>query len=203
MKEGDVARELRELPEPFTLYEGADDLRDLTEDVVDPAPLRVSLLSLVTGPDHSLSVGAELAESSISPMLLPRPPLVEPDPDTRLNVDELALMSFSLSFFSSKPMKILERAWLYSASRSSIVLCRLAVEEAALLTPPMLPASDASTSDVSASSPAVDPGCDEFCRPRSGRSMRRMIWKAGCADSSAGTSSQIRRAGLRHRERHV
>ena len=98
MKEGDVARELRELPEPFALNEAPDDLKDLTEDVVDPPPL--PLLSRVTGPDHSLSVGAELAESSMSPMLLPRPPLVDPDPETRLNVDELALMSLSFSFFS-------------------------------------------------------------------------------------------------------
>ena len=156
MKEGDVARELRELPEPFALNEAPDDLKDLTEDVVDPPPL--PLLSRVTGPDHSLSVGAELAESSMSPMLLPRPPLVDPDPETRLNVDELALMSLSFSFFSSKPMKILERASLYSAARSSMVLNRLAVDEAAVLTPPTLPASEASTSDVSASSPAVDPG---------------------------------------------
>lgn len=54
---------------------------DLDEDVVEP-PLQ-SLLSLVTGPDHSLSVAAELAESSASPVLL-RPPLVEPEPETRL-----------------------------------------------------------------------------------------------------------------------
>ena len=156
MKEGDVARELRELPEPFALNEAPDDLKDLTEDVVDPPPL--PLLSRVTGPDHSLSVGAELAESSMSPMLLPRPPLVDPDPETRLNVDELALMSLSLSFLSSNPMKILERASLNSASLSSMVLYRRALEEAALLTPPTLPASDASMSDVSASSPAVELG---------------------------------------------
>ena len=195
MNDGDVALELRELPEPLALYDAPEDLRDLTDDAVEPAPLRPSLLSRLTGPDHSLSVGAELAESSKSPMLLPRPPLVDPDPETRLNVDELALMSFSLSFFSSKPMKIRERASLYSASRSSMVLNRLALVDAALLTPPTLPASEASTSDVSASSPAVDPGW-EYCLPRNGRSLR-MIWKAGCADSSAGTSSQMRRTGLR------
>lgn len=178
------------------LSDAPEDLRDLTEEVVDPGPLRPSLLSRATGPDHSLSVGAELAESSRSPMLLPRPPLVEPDPDTRLNVEEFALMSLSFSFFSSKPMKILDLASLYSASRSSIVLNLLALVLAALLTPPTLPASDASTSDVSASSPAVELGW-EYCRPRGLRSARRIIWKAGCVDSSMGTSSQSRRAGLR------
>lgn len=179
------------------LKDAPEDLRDLTEEFVEPGALHPSLLSRVTGPDHSLSVGAELAESSRSPMLLPRPPLVDPDPDTRLNVDEFALMSFSFSFFSSKPMKILDLASLYSASRSCIVLYRLALVLAALLTPPTLPASDASTSDVSASSPAVELGC-ECCRPRRLRSTRRIIWNAGCADSSAGTSSDSRRAGLRH-----
>ena len=129
------------------------------EDAVD-APRLISRLSRFTGPDHSLSVcAAELAESSTSPMLLRRPPEADPEPETRLKVDEFALIWFSDSFaFSSKPMKILERASLYSAARSSMVLNRLAVDEAAVLTPPTLPASEASTSDVSASSPAVDPG---------------------------------------------
>ena len=154
MNDGDVARELREEPDPLALKDAPEDLNDLTDEFVDPGPLRLSRLSRVTGPDHSLSVGAELAESSNSPMLLPRPPLVEPDPETRLNVDEFALMSFSFSFLSSKPMKIRDLASLYAASRSSIVLCRLA---AALLTPPMLPASETSTPAVSASSPAVEP----------------------------------------------
>ena len=196
MNEGEVALELRELPEPLALYDAADDRNDRTEEFVDPGPLRPSLLSRAIGPDHSLSVGAELAESSVSPMLLPRPPLVEPEPETRLNVDEFALMSLSLSFFSSKPMKIRERASLYSASRSSMVLNRRAPATAVLLAPPTLPASDASTSDVSASSPAVEPGW-ECWRPRKGRSLRRMIWNAGCVDGSAGTSSQMRRVGLR------
>lgn len=182
------------------LKDAPDDLRDLTEELVELGPLHPSLLSRVTGPDHSLSVGTELAESSRSPMLLPRPPLVDPEPDTRLNVDEFALMSFSFSFFSSKPMKILDLASLYSASRSAIVLCRLALALAALLTPPTLPASDASTSDVSASSPAVELGW-EYCRPRRLRSDRRIIWKAGCADSSTGTSSESRCAGMRLSER--
>lgn len=185
MNEGEVARELRELPDP--LNDGPDDLRDL-EDVVELAPFR--LLSRAAGPDHSLSVGAELAESSRSPILLPRPPLVEADPETKLKVEEFALMSFSFSF-SSKPMKILDRASLYAASRSSIVLNLFAAALAWLLRPLILPASDASTSDVSASSPAVEPGW-EYWRPRG----RLMIWIAGCADSSAGTSSQIRRMGL-------
>ena len=158
VNDGDVARELREEPDPLALKDAPEDLNDLTDEFVDPGPLRPSRLSRVTGPDHSLSVGAELAESSNSPMLLPRPPLVEPDPETRLNVDEFALMSFSFSFLSSKPMKIRDLASLYAASRSSIVLCRLAPVLAALLTPPMLPASEASTSDVSASSPAVELG---------------------------------------------
>ena len=122
MNDGDVARELRELPEPLALYDAAEDRNDRTDEVVEPGPLRPSFLSRLIGPDHSLSVGAELAESSRSPMLLPLPPLVEPDPETRLNVEEFALMPLSFSFFSSKPMKIRERASLYSASRSSIVL---------------------------------------------------------------------------------
>lgn len=152
-----MARELRELLDPL-VNEGPDDLIDL-DDVVDPAPLRLSFLSRVTGPDHSLSVGTELAESSRSPMLLPRPPLVEPEPDTRLKVDEFALMSFSFSLsLSSKPMKILERASLYAASRSSIVLNRFPAAPGTWPRLPMLPASDASTSEVSASSPAVEPG---------------------------------------------
>lgn len=165
---------MRELPDPFALYDAPEDRIDRTEEFVDPVPLRASLLSRFTGPDHSLSVGAELAESSMSPMLLPRPPLVDPDPETRLNVDELALMSFSFSFFSSKPMKIRERASLYSAVRSSMVLYFRALVLAALLSPPTLPASEASTSEVSASSPVVEPGW-ECCLPRRGRSVRRMI----------------------------
>ena len=95
MNDGDVARELRELPDPLALYDAPDDRNDRTDEFVEPAPRR----PLLIGPDHSLSVGAELAESSMSPMLLPRPPLVEPEPEMRLNVDELALMS--LSYLSS------------------------------------------------------------------------------------------------------
>lgn len=77
----------------------------------------------VTGPDHSLSVATELSESSTSPTLpLSLPALVETEPDNWLKVEELALKSLSLS---SKSMKIRERASLYAASLSSIVMCFL------------------------------------------------------------------------------
>lgn len=71
--------------------------------------------------DHSLSVGAVLAPSSTSLMLLQPAPLWEPDPDAdaRLSVDEDALVSRSFDFsFSSKFMKIRLRAASYAASRS-------------------------------------------------------------------------------------
>lgn len=195
-----MALELRELPDPLALYDVFDDLRDRDDEPPDP-PRRPSRLSRVTGPDHSLSVAAELAESSKSPILLPRPPpLVEAEPDTRLKVDEFALMSFSFSFsFSSKSMNIRDRASLYAASRSSSVRCLFALPPVAALRPlrplTMLPAS--STSDKSASSPVTDPAC-EFCR-LFGPSLvlRLMILMVGCADSSKGTSSQILRTGLR------
>lgn len=114
------------------------------------------------GPDHSLSVAGELAESSKSPaLLLPPLPLVDADNDTRLRDDELALISFSFSFsFSSNPMNIRDRASLYAASRSSIVIRFLLLPPVALLLPPRLPDSDGSTSEKSASSPATDPACD-------------------------------------------
>jgi hypothetical protein len=79
-----------------------------------PDPFRRSLLlSRATGPENSLSVGAVLIESSISPALLLPPPLVDAEPETRLNVDELALISLSFSFvFFSKSRKIRDRASL-------------------------------------------------------------------------------------------
>ena len=80
------------------------------DDVAGPRA-RLSRLSL-EGPDHSLSVAAELAESSKSPMLL-LPPLVEPEPETRLKVDEFALMSLSFCLsLSSRSLKIRIRASL-------------------------------------------------------------------------------------------
>lgn len=76
-----------------------------------PDPFRRSfLLSLAIGPENSLSVGTVLIESSISPALLLPPPLVDAEPETRLKVDELALISFS--FFFSKSKKIRDRASL-------------------------------------------------------------------------------------------
>ena len=112
------------------------------------------------GPDHSLSVIGELASPSRSPALLPPPALVEveADSDARLADDELALSSFPFSFsFSSNPMNIRERASLYAASRSSMVILFLVLPPVALLLPPKLPASEGSTSERSASSPATDP----------------------------------------------
>lgn len=171
-----MALEFRELPEPLAWYVALDDLNDRDDDPPDP-PRRLSRLSRLTGPDHSLSVAAELAESSKSPMLLPRPPLVDAEPDMRLKVEELALISFSFSFsFSSKPMKIRERASLYAASRSSRVRCLLALLPVAALLPlrplTMLPAS--STSEESASSPVTDPAC-EFCRLFGGSFVLRLM----------------------------
>jgi hypothetical protein len=114
VKAGEGAREPRELLEPLPWNTGAFDLSDLEEEVADVLigpPLLTSFLSRLIGPDHSLSVAAVLAESSKSSVLLPPPPLVEADPETKLKVDELLFISLSLSF-SSNPMKIRERASL-------------------------------------------------------------------------------------------
>jgi hypothetical protein len=76
------------------------------------------------------------------------------EPDT---ADDAALMSFSFArSFSSKFMKIRERACWYAASLSSIV-GRFFV----LLRLYMLPDSDGSTSERSASSLAMDPAVDD------------------------------------------
>lgn len=93
-------------------FERNDRCDDAAEWLPDP-PRRMSF-SRLAGPDHSLSVAGELTDSSKSPTLLPPPPLlVEADPETRLRVEELALISFSFSFsFSSKSMNILDRASL-------------------------------------------------------------------------------------------
>ena len=112
-----MARELRELPPLLKDRNERDDPADVL-----PDPERRGFSLRATGPDHSLSVATELSESSISPTLpLSLPALVEAEPDTWLKVEELALISFSLAF-SSKSMKIRERASLYAASRSSIVI---------------------------------------------------------------------------------
>ena len=115
MNAGDDALDSRELFEPLALNGGALERSDLDEDpailLLDPVGLR-SFLSRVTGPDHSLSVAGVPTEPSISSILLLRPPpLVDADPETRLCVEELALMSFSFSF-SSKSMNIRDRASL-------------------------------------------------------------------------------------------
>jgi hypothetical protein len=140
---------------------GAEERRDLDDDAMevlpDPALRLPSFLSLVMviGPDHSLSVPGVLTESCISSTLLPSPP---PYPETKLSDDELPLKSFSFSLsFSSNPIKIRDRASLYAASRSSIVMCFLLLPPVALLRPPRLPDSDGSTSERSASSPATEP----------------------------------------------
>lgn len=132
--------------------------RDDPADVF-PDPDRRGFSLRATGPDHSLSVATELSESSMSPTLpLSLPALVEADPDNWLKVEELALMSFTFSF-SSKSMKIRERASLYAASRSLMVMNFL-LPPVALLRPPWLPFSEGSKSDRSASSPAIGPDCE-------------------------------------------
>jgi len=154
-----VARELRELPPLLKDRNERDDPADVL-----PDPERRGFSLRVAGPDHSLSVATELSESSISPTLpLSLPALVEAEPDTWLKVEELALISFSLAFsFSSKSMKIRERASLYAASRSSIVMyfLWLPLLPVVLLRPPWLPVSEGSMSDRSASSPAIEPYCE-------------------------------------------
>lgn len=162
MKAGEGARELRELPEPLALNGGALERSDRDDDATGAFPDLPSFLSRVMGPDgpdHSLSVAGELTESSKSPvLLLSPPPLVEADPETRLSDDELELKSFSFSFsFSLNPMNIRDRASLYAASRSSMVIRFLPLPPVALLRPPRLPDSDGSMSEKSASSPATEP----------------------------------------------
>ena len=112
---GDDDLDSREVFVPFALNEGALDRNDL-DDVpatllLDPICL-ASFLSRVTGPDHSLSVaGVPTEPSKSSILLLLLPPLVDAEPETRLCVDELALISFSFSF-SWKSMNIRDRASL-------------------------------------------------------------------------------------------
>lgn len=109
VNDGDGAREPRELDGCLWASMGLDEPTEFA-----PDPFRRSfLLSRATGPENSLSVGAVLIESSISPVLLLPPPLVDAEPETRLNVDELALISFSFSLsFFSKSRKIRDRASL-------------------------------------------------------------------------------------------
>jgi hypothetical protein len=108
VNEGDGAREPRVLDGCLWASIDLDDPAELA-----PEPFRRSFLSRATGPENSLSVGTVLIESSISPVLLLPPPLVEAEPETRLKVDELALMSFSFSLaFFSKSRKIRDRASL-------------------------------------------------------------------------------------------
>ena len=79
----------------------------------DGSAMSARLLRSVMGDDHSLSVAAELEASSISPTtLLPLPPpLADPGPDAKLNVDEDALLSRSFDFsVPSRSLNILERA---------------------------------------------------------------------------------------------
>lgn len=155
MNEGEGAGELRELPDPLGLEVNgwAEGLNERgPDDLTEGLGFRESFL-LKEGPDRSLSVARDGGESSASPRLLPPAEL-----DARLREDELALISLSFSFFSSNPIKIRERASLYAASRSSIVMrfC-LVLPPVALLRPPILPASEGSISDESASSPVTEP----------------------------------------------
>lgn len=138
MKDGEGARELRELPE---LLNDAPERID-REWGVAPFPIFPRLLSFLSlGPeaaDHSLSaVAGELIGSSV---------LVLADPEKE---EELALISLSFPC-SSNLLKIRERALLYAASRSSIVILFLELY-------PWLPDSEGSKSERSASSPAIEP----------------------------------------------
>ena len=191
--EGELALEPRELLEPVVVNGAVLERNDLDDDDdALPNPRLTSFLSLVTELEYSLSVEGEPTESSKSSMLL-----TEADPEAKLSDEELAFMSFPFSF-SSKSMNIRERASLYATSRSSNVirLLLLLLLPVALLRLPMLPDSDGSTSEKSASSPATDPARDVgFVRNRSW-TVRRIILKAGWAVFSAGTSSQSRRGGL-------
>jgi hypothetical protein len=146
VKDGEGARELRELPEL---------LNDAPERIVRewgvapfPFPRLMSFLSL--GPevaDQSLSaVAGELVCSSVLVLL-------EADPEKE---EELVLISLSFPS-SSNLLKIRERALLYAASRSSIVILFLELPPVALLLPPWLPDSEGSKSERSASSPAIEP----------------------------------------------
>ena len=91
MKEdGEAARELRELLDPF----------DVNPLFIERPLEEVDMLfdrRVTEGPDRSLSVASELAESSTSPTL---PPLFEAETEARLSEDELALRSLSFPFSS-------------------------------------------------------------------------------------------------------
>lgn len=112
LKAGEDALEPRELFDPLTLKGGALERSGLGPvELLPDVAFLVSFLSRAAGPDHSLSVAGVLMESSRSSTLLPLPPpLVEADPEIRLWVDELPLMSFSS--FSWKSMKMRDRASL-------------------------------------------------------------------------------------------
>ena len=147
MKDGEGARELRELPE--LLYDAPE--RIDREWGVAPFPEFPRLLSFLSlGPevaDQSLSaVAGELVGSSVLVLL-------EADPEKE---EELALISLSFPC-SSNLLKIRERALLYAASRSSIVILFLELPPVALLLPPWLPDSEGSKSERSASSPVIEP----------------------------------------------
>lgn len=107
MNEGEGARELRELPDPLEVKGWAEGLNERDpDDLAEGLGLRESCLWKEC-PDRSPSVARDVGESSKSPILLTPEEL-----DARLREDELALMSFSFSFFSSKPIKMRERASL-------------------------------------------------------------------------------------------
>ena len=143
MRDGEGAREFRELPE---LLNDAPERTD-REWGAPPFPEFPRLLSFFSlGPevaDQSLSaVAGELVGSSV---------LVDPEKE-----EELALISLSFPG-SSNLLKMRERALLYAASRSSIVIRFLELPPVALLLPPWLPDSEGSKSERSASSPAIEP----------------------------------------------
>lgn len=99
VNDGEGAWVLREPLCPFALKAGAVERKDLDGPAAAETACLMSFLSRGAGPDQSLSVATVLMESSRSSMLLLRLRLlVEANPDTRLCVDEPALMSLSFSF---------------------------------------------------------------------------------------------------------
>lgn len=109
MKDGEAARELRELlPDPLPY----NPPRRVREDAEVEGPRLPSLLDsrkkVFEVDDHSLSVAGELAASSVSPILLLPVEEVEPLME---RAEELGLISFPFSF-SSKSKKIRDLASL-------------------------------------------------------------------------------------------
>jgi hypothetical protein len=172
---GEGARELREEEEPLEDMKAGAELRKEREEEEEELARFGGCFFMTDGADHSLSVAGEPG-SSLG--------LVE-ESET-IDAEDEAELAVSFWSFSSKSMKMRERASLYAAVRSSIVLGFLLAP--AELRPPMLPVSEASTSDTSPSSPVTDPVCE--------RGVRIIILNLSGASAGAGASSANRRGGL-------